>query len=183
MALAIGAAATSAAARSARSGFVTIHVAARHIVEGTEIGVDDVRTVEIPPEAVPAGLATRIMGRTATVPLLPGDPFLEAKLSPSGRGMSALLPAGLEAASVLPATPLDVAVGERVRITATFDPARYAGNGLVQVVAPNVLVLRSDEKDGRLVVALSPSQRDDLALAQATARIDVALVGPGARDP
>lgn len=178
-ALALGSAAARSAARAARSDYVAIPVAARAISEGSELTSEDVRTVAVPPAALPPEPARAPVGRTLTIPVLPGDPILEGKLAPSGRGISALLEPGQVAATVIPAAPVAVNVGERVRITATFDPQRYSGPNLVRVVAPAALVLSRGDPDGRLVVAVSPVERDHLALAQATARLDVAVLAPG----
>lgn len=169
-----------AAARSARASFVDVTVAARAVPEGSALSPADVHVVRVPPEAAPPARVADPAGRTVTIPLLPGDPVVEGKLAPSGRGVSALLAPGQVAAPVVPAAPVAVAVGERVRITATFDPQRYAGRDLVRVVSASALVLARDEKDGKLVVALTLAERDQLALASATARLDVAVLAPGA---
>jgi hypothetical protein len=113
----------------------------------------------------------------ATVPLLVGDLILEGKLAPAGRGASALLRPGEVAAPVRLTNPLPIAIGERVRVTATFDPERYAGHDLVRVVAPAALVVAKDDKG--LLVSVSPAERDQLALAEVAAHLDVALLPPG----
>ena len=180
-ALVVAGAAVRSAATSARASLVPVTVAVRALPEGTVLADGDVRVVRVPPDARPAGVVASPQGRTLTMPILSGDPILDGKLSPSGRGISALLGPGQVAAPVVPSAPVSIAPGERVRITATFDPQRYAGRDLVRVVAAAAVVLSADPKDGRLVVGLSPSERDNLALAQATARLDVAVLAPGAR--
>ena len=168
-ALVVAGAAVSAAARSARSHLVDVLVAARPVAEGAVLEAGDVRVVAVPAEAAPAGRVAAVdaPGRTVTVPLLAGDPVLAGKLAPSGRGVSALVPPGSVAASVVPATPIDVAVGERVRITATFAPA--------------ALVVDHVAKTGRVVVAVSPAEHERLTLAAATARVDLAVLAVGGR--
>lgn len=178
-ALLVGSAAVAAAARAARSSFVTVPVAARPLAEGTVISDGDLSFVRVPPEAAPPGVAAAPVGRTLTLPLLTGDPVTEGKLAPYGRGYSALLHAGEVAASIVPSSPIEVAVGERVRITATFDPLRYHDRDLVRVVAASALVLARDEKSPRLVVGLKERERDQLALAETTARLDVSVLPPG----
>ena len=78
-----------------------------------------------------------------------------------------------------PAIPLRVAVGERVRVTATFDPERFEGSDLVKVVAADAAVLAVEGEGSRLILGLEARERDQLALAQGVARIDVALLPPG----
>ena|SRR5438552_2389604 len=179
VALGLSSAAVSGAAAKARAGFVSVKVAARPLPEGSVVEPSDVRVVSVPPEAAPDGPASDPVGRTVTLPVLPGDAWVEARLAPSGRGVSALLSPGQVAAAVAPAIPLRVAVGERVRVTATFDPERFEGSDLVKVVAADAAVLAVEGEGSRLILGLEARERDQLALAQGVARIDVALLPPG----
>ena len=179
LALIVGTAATRRAVTAATSSFVAVPVAARALHEGTVVAPDDIRVVRVPPNAVPPALAPDAVGRTLTMPVLAGDPFLQGKLAPSGRGLAALLAPGQVAATVVPGTPVEVAAGERVRVTATFDPDRFAGDDLVRVLAPSALVLQRAEKDGALLLAVTVDERDRISLAEETARVDVAVLPPG----
>jgi Flp pilus assembly protein CpaB len=182
LAVVVGSSAVARAQADARAGFVTVTVARHLMAEGAVIGRDDLREVRVPPEAAPPGAEAEAVGRTVTITLLPGDIVTAGKLAPSGRGVSALLRQGEVAAALVPAAPVLAEPGEKVRITATFDPERYAGNDLVRVVAATARVISRDDKDGHLTVALTARQRDELSLASGQARIDAAVVAPGGGD-
>jgi len=84
---------------------VTVVVAAKNIPRGKTISPDDLETRQWPKHLQPAdGFVERalVCERTVSIPLLKGELLLESKLAAkgSGRGMAALIPAGMRAYSI-----------------------------------------------------------------------------------
>ena len=130
-----------AAAADARARYWGTHaevpVASRPVPAGALIQPDDVETRRVPEALLPQSeVVSDPVGLTAIVPLLPGEVLVEAKLAPAGvRGAAALLEPGQRAVAVpRNETTPPVAVGDRVDVILTFDPAGAEGGGPPAVV-------------------------------------------------
>lgn len=130
-----------------------------------------------PARTVPAGApASSWAGRTALVPLVPGEVVVASKLAPGGlRGAAALLPSGARALSV-PSGPggrPPVDVGDHVDLLVTV-----ADTGESFVVAESALVLFVDDEADAVTVAVPADDAPSVASAVATAVVTLALSGP-----
>src|SRR5262249_40118843 len=81
-------------------------VAAADIPRGASITADQLETRESPRGILPPGALKRgedAVDRAGFVPLIKGEPVLDAKLAPKGarRGMAALVPGGMRAFTIL----------------------------------------------------------------------------------
>ncbi|GAB3299509.1 hypothetical protein GCM10027451_00950 [Geodermatophilus aquaeductus] len=152
--------------------------AAADLTAGTVLTPDLLRTVELPPAAVPAGAAAdpaSLEGRVLAAPLRAGEPVTDVRLL--GPGLTALLPPGQVAAPVRLA---DLAVaglaaaGDRVDVLATAPGAARA-----EVVASAALVLAAlpDDGGGLLVLAVDEATAATLAAAATTATLTLSLPG------
>jgi Flp pilus assembly protein CpaB len=151
---------------------VALTTAARDLPAGTVLGSGDLRTVAVPPEAVPAGVVDAAAGRTLAAPLRSGEPVTDVRLV--GASLAAAHP-GLTALPVRLPDPGSAALlkaGDRIDLVAT-DP--QAGGS--RVVAYDAVVLagpqRSDEGPSApvtgavVVLGVDPSAVADVADAAA----------------
>jgi Flp pilus assembly protein CpaB len=151
---------------------VVLTTAARDLPAGTVLGSGDLRNVEVPPEAVPAGVVDDAAGRTLAAPLRSGEPITDVRLV--GASLAAAHP-GLTALPVRLPDPGSAALleaGDRIDLVAT-DPQR----GGSRVVAYGALVLAvpqsSDEGPSEpvtgavVVLAVDPGAVADVADAAA----------------
>ncbi len=112
-------------------------------------------------------------GRTALVPLSPGEALLASRLAPDGlHGVAALLPEDTRAMAV-PAGPgaLRVRVGDVVDVLAT------APDGSTRVAADGAVVVDAGEATTTVAVLVRDAPAVATALTQAT--ITLALAAPG----
>ena len=155
-------------------------VAASDLAGGSRLGSEDLTTVELPVDAVPAGAlpdAEVVEGRTLAAPVRSGEPLTDVRLVAPG-----LLDGypGLVAAPVRVADPAAVrllAVGDRVDLVAASPDG--AGATVVAEGAAVVAVPGHDPGDGLVggglvVVAVPPSEA--LALAEAAVRAVLSVV-------
>src|SRR5262245_34722284 len=75
------------------------------IARGEAIAADQVTTSQFPSSLVPRGALSKVedaINRGVFIPLVPGEPVLEAKLAPrgAGRGLAALVPSGMRAFTI-----------------------------------------------------------------------------------
>lgn len=155
-------------------------VAASDLAGGSRLGSEDLTTVELPVDAVPAGAlpdAEVVEGRTLAAPVRSGEPLTDVRLVAPG-----LLDGypGLVAAPVRVADPAAVrllGVGDRVDLVAASPDG--AGATVVAEGAAVVAVPGHDPGDGLvggalLVVAVPPNEA--LALAEAAVRAVLSVV-------
>lgn len=170
-----------AAATEARYGavrrvpVVAVRVAAGAVVPGGGVRMEWRPVAQIPDEPVVDG--ARGAGRTALVPLVPGEVLLASKVAPDGlRGAAALVPAGMRAIAV-PSGPggrPPLEVRDRVDVLATFGDT---GESTV-VVAARALVVAVDADADTVTVAVHPEEAAAVAAAVASATVTLALTGP-----
>ncbi|CAA9317501.1 MAG: Flp pilus assembly protein RcpC/CpaB [uncultured Gemmatimonadetes bacterium] len=171
-----------------------VAVAARDLPAGAIVGAQDVRLVQWPADALPAGYArtaAEVVGRGLVTPLRANEPLMEGKLAPrdAGGGLPILIPEGMRAVSVRVDEVIGVAgfvtPGTRVDVLATLPAGtgRTAGTRLVlqnvQVLAAGQSIAR--EMDGKpqtaavITLLVLPEQAEIVTLASAEGRIQLAL--------
>jgi Flp pilus assembly protein CpaB len=172
----------AAAAGAARYGALrTVPVVVAPVAAGDVVPAGAVVRESRPGATLPFGadLAEAWAGRTALVPLLPGEVLVASKLAPDGlRGAAALLPDGHRALAV-PSGPggrPPVAIGDHVDVLVTL--ADDAG-GESFVVATAALVLAVDDRADTVTVAVPADDAPALASAIATGAVTLALTTPG----
>lgn len=171
--MAVGVMAGLSATRSHPDPTVGVSVAARDLPAGEVVGPDDLVVAELPPGAVPAGLAESPEGRTLAAPLRRGEPVTDVRL------VGASMTAGRPELTALPVRLPDAGmaallqVGDRIDLVAA-DPQA----GVAEVVASAATVLALPAADdvtgpsglpGRLVV-IGVSRAEVTDVADATAR-------------
>jgi len=172
---------------------ITVLAAARDLAAGTVLAPDDLAAVKLPRSVVPDGallVATNVLGRAVGSPVRRGEALTDARLV----GPSLL--AGLGSPAEVVAVPVRLADADAVRLVragdridvlaAVLDSVGGGPTSPVTVVAADALVLAvpvaaagSAEDGSMLVVAVSPDTAKALALAATTARLSIALRGPG----
>lgn len=156
---------------------------------GEEVPRSAVRMEERPastlPDAPPVrGGASGAAGRTALVPLVPGEVLAASKLAPVGlRGAAALLPRGMRAVAVPggPGGRPPAGVGDRVDILATFAEAvstHTEGRPPTVVVAARAMVLAVDSEADTVTVAVPPDELPAVVFAIASGTVTLALTSP-----
>jgi pilus assembly protein CpaB len=168
---------------------VDVLAAADDLQGGSRLAADDLRTVALPAEAVPAGVlrpGDDVEDRVLTGPVRAGEPLTDVRVvGPSllaGWGRSSV------ASPVRVADPGAVGVvrpGDRIDLIATLT----TGEARSRVVAADVPVLATppDAEQGSLtegallVVATTRTQAADLAAAAVTSRLSLVLRPPAAR--
>lgn len=154
---------------------VPVLVAAHDLPAGTPLAEADLATVELPPEAVPAGIVeqAQAVGRTTTGPVRRGEPVTDARLvAPSlldGYPGRVAVPVRIPDAGVVAL----LRVGDRIDLVAT-DPR----SGSTEVVGADLPVLALPREDdemtrsagrGRLIVVGATSDSSEkVASAAAT---------------
>lgn len=173
----------AASAGAARYGSLrTVPVVVAPVSAGAAVPAAAVVLEERPGRTIPSGgggPATAWAGRTALVPLVPGEVLLASKLAPEGlRGPAALLPDGDRALAVPggPGGRPPVATGDRVDVLVTV--ADQGGQSFV--VVAGALVLAVDDGADTVTVAVPAADAPALASAIATGGVTLALTGPGA---
>ncbi|HET7489336.1 MAG TPA: SAF domain-containing protein [Acidimicrobiales bacterium] len=167
-----------ASARAARlGGLVAVPVAARPVAAGAVLRAADVAERRLPAALLPEGrVAGAPVGRSAVVPLVPGEVVLASKLAPDGvRGVAALVPRGRRALAVptgdagLPLEP-----GNHVDVLATFDQPDGADAPTFPVAAGALVVTAGGDS---VTVAVSESEAPRVAFALARGTVTLALTG------
>lgn len=178
------------------TGNAPVVVAARDLEVGETLAPEDVKVIDWPGNATPAGYAQsadEIVGRGVVQSLSANEPVLPFKLASAdmGRGLSMLVPEGMRAVTV----PVDdvVAVGgwvrpgTRVDVIVTLDrQGGSQGEPMTQVVLQHVEVLGTDrviarDEEGEAVetsfvtLLVDPEDAEKLALAKNDGRLHLAL--------
>jgi pilus assembly protein CpaB len=126
-------------------------VASADLPEATTLAAAHLTTTDWPLASLPQGTFTdseKLIGRVALARIVKGEPVLESKLATSGagRGLAALLPAGMRAVAVRVDDVVGVAgfihPGDNVDVIVTMKP-REDGNSLPasKVILQNIRVL------------------------------------------
>ncbi|MCB1005147.1 MAG: hypothetical protein KDB35_13270 [Acidimicrobiales bacterium] len=167
-----GLAARAEAAASRYGGLRPVVVVNTPVAPGDVVGPDDVRVDASPRAFVAEGALDALPeGRTALVPLQPGEALLAERLAPDGlHGVAALLPDGTRALAV-PTGPaaLRVRVGDRVDLLAT------GVDGSSRLVASGATVV--DAREATATVAVAEDDAPDVAAALTLATVTLALAG------
>jgi Flp pilus assembly protein CpaB len=160
---------------------VDVPVAARDLDGGVELGADDLRIAEFPPDTVPSRIVdmSAAVGRVLAAPMGAGEPLTDHRLV--GESLLDGWGPDLVASAVRIADPGSVGFvrpGDRVDLLA----AAMDGTGAARVVATGVPVLAASAPaddplaEGALVVvATSAAEAADLATASVTARLSFTL--------
>lgn len=173
-------------------------VAARAMNVGDLLAQEDVKLVNWPGSAVPAGYASSIaevVGRGVTVPVVVNEPLIEAKLADrsGGGGLPIVIPEGMRAISVRVDDIVQVSgyvtAGRRVDVLLTVantGSGNSVDTNITKVVMQNVQVLavgqiHTLDPQGKPVpatvvtVLVSPEDAEKLVLAANQGRIQMAL--------
>ncbi len=175
-------------------------VASSDLQVGAELHADDLKAVEWPAAAVPAGTfgrASDLVGRGLIVPVVQNEPILEAKLAPkeAGAGLPPVIPQGMRAMSVRVNDVIGVAgyvlPGTRVDVLVTASPTDQRPDTTSKLVLPNVQVLMAGTKmeqpgDSKgkpqavtvVTLLVTPEQAERLTLASTEGKIQLALRNP-----
>jgi len=174
-------------------------VAAADLDLGAELTKDDLRIVDWPANAVPAGAFSNVndvTGRGLILPVIQNEPILPMKLASkdAGAGLPPAIPPGLRAVSVRVNEVIGVAgyvlPGTRVDVVATVSPNDKHENTTSKVILTNVEVLaagtkidRDNEKGKPVAVTVvtllvNPDESERLTLASTEGKIQLALRNP-----
>jgi len=175
-------------------------VAASNLDLGAALRAEDLRTINWPAEAVPAGTFStpqELVGRGLIQPVSQNEPLLPAKLAPvgAGSGLPPMIPDGMRALSVRVNDVIGVAgyvlPGSKVDVLVTVSPTNQTTDMTSKVILNNVTVLtagtrieRDVEKDNKPVsvsvvtLLVDPMQAEALTLASTEGKIQLALRNP-----
>jgi pilus assembly protein CpaB len=174
-------------------------VAAADLQMGAELRADDLKAVDWPATALPAGAFGRpadLIGRGLIVGVVQNEPILEPKLAPkeAGTGLPPAIPAGMRAMSVRVNDVIGVAgyvlPGTHVDVLATGSPTDQHSDTTTKLVLPNVQVLTAGTKmeqpgdKGKpqpvtvVTLLVTPEQAERLTLASTEGKIQLALRNP-----
>ena len=175
-------------------------VAASDLDVGADIGRNDVRLIEWPSNAMPAGAISNpeeVIGRGLILPVIQNEPFLPMKLAPkeAGAGLPPAIPPGLRAVSVRVNEVIGVAgyvlPGTHVDVVATVSPTQQQGDMTSKVILTNVMVLAAGTKIERgdpdknkpmpvsvVTLLVDPEEAERLTLASTEGKIQLALRNP-----
>ena len=178
---------------------IKVVVAATDLDLGTEIGPNDVKTIDWPENAAPANAireTSEVIGRGLILPVIQNEPILPMKLSSkeAGAGLPPMIPPGLRAVSVRVNEVIGVAgyvlPGTRVDVVATVSPTDMRADMTSKVILTNVQVLaagtkieRDTEKNKPMPVSVvtllvDPDEAERLTLASNEGKIQLALRNP-----
>jgi pilus assembly protein CpaB len=178
-------------------------VAAADLDVGAELGRDDIRIIDWPANAVPAGAFTDpkdVMGRGLILPVIQNEPILPMKLASkdSGAGLPPAIPAGLRAVSVKVNEVIGVAgyvlPGTHVDVVVTLNPSDKHEMITSKVILTNVQVLAAGTKIDRetdknkpipvsvVTLLVNPDEAERLTLASSEGKIQLALRNPLDKD-
>jgi pilus assembly protein CpaB len=174
-------------------------VAAADLDVGATLTREDVRIIDWPANAVPAGALTDpkdAIGRGLILPVIQNEPLLPNKLASTdaGGGLPPAIPPGLRAVSVRVNEVIGVAgyvlPGTRVDVVATVSPTGSAQEMTSKVVLTNVQVLAAGTKIERdternkpmpvsvVTLLVDPEEAERLTLASTEGKIQLALRNP-----
>jgi pilus assembly protein CpaB len=178
-------------------------VAAADIDVGAEITRDDVRMIDWPANAVPAGSFSdpkEVVGRGLVLPVIQNEPILPMKLASkeAGAGLPPAIPPGLRAVSVRVNEVIGVAgyvlPGTRVDVVATVSPTDKQTDMTSKVILTNVQVVAAGTKIDRetdknkpiplsvVTLLVNPDEAERLTLAASEGKIQLALRNPLDKD-
>ncbi|HEX7119424.1 MAG TPA: Flp pilus assembly protein CpaB [Longimicrobiales bacterium] len=170
-------------------------VAVRDLPLGTILKREDVRLVDWPAGAVPAGLVQTVedvVGRGIITPVSANEPLLASKLADpeAGGGLPIAIPPGMRAVSIKVDEVVGVAgfvlPGTRVDVLVTLDPRQEGREPSTRLVLQDVRALAAGqsvehaaEGEPRVVpvvtLLVTPRQAEVLTLAATEGRIQLAL--------
>jgi pilus assembly protein CpaB len=174
-------------------------VAAADLSLGTELRSEDVRVVDWPVAAIPAGSFSQpadVIGRGLVASVVQNEPILTQKLADgeAGAGLPPVIPAGMRAMSVRVNEVIGVAghvlPGTRVDVLATASPTDQREHITSKLVLPNVQVLAAGtklEQEGEkgkpmqvsvVTLLVTPAESELLTLASTEGKIQLALRNP-----
>ena len=173
-------------------------VAANDLQIGAELKQEDLRAIQWPSNAVPAGAFGKpedLIGRGLIMPVMTNEPFLPSKLAAkdAGAGLPPVIPEGQRALSVRVNDVVGVAgyvlPGTRVDVVATVNPTQQQTDITSKVILTNVQVLAAgtkieqDEKNKPIQVSVvtllvNPDEAERLTLASTEGKIQLALRNP-----
>jgi pilus assembly protein CpaB len=174
-------------------------VATTSLDVGAELRADDLRLVEWPASAMPAGAfgnVKELVGRGVVLPITANEPILSTKLASTeaGAGLPPAIPEGFRALSVRVNEVIGVAgyvlPGTRVDVVATVSPSNQPNDMTSKVILTNVQVLaagtkieRDIENDKPVAVSVvtllvDPVEAERLTLASTEGKIQLALRNP-----
>ena len=174
-------------------------VAAADLDVGATLTREDLRVIDWPANAVPAGAITDpkdAVGRGLILPVIQNEPLLPNKLASSdaGGGLPPAIPPGLRAVSIRVNEVIGVAgyvlPGTRVDVVATVSPTGSNTDMTSKVVLTNVQVLaagtkieRDTERNKPMAVSVvtllvDPEEAERLTLASTEGKIQLALRNP-----
>jgi pilus assembly protein CpaB len=174
-------------------------VAALDLDVGAALRPEDVRIVQWPANAVPAGVfeaPDELIGRGLVMPVIQNEPILPMKLASkeAGSGLPVMIPEGQRAVSVRVNEVIGVAgyvlPGTRVDVLATASPTNQTQDMTAKLILSNVQVLTAgtrieqDQEKGKpmqvtvVTLLVYPEQSERLALASSEAKIQLALRNP-----
>jgi pilus assembly protein CpaB len=174
-------------------------VAAVDLGVGAAIRLEDVRTIDWPAAALPAGVFEKpedVVGRGLVMPLIQNELVLPMKLASkeAGSGLPIMIPEGERAVSVRVNEVIGVAgyvlPGTRVDVVAVASATDKKADTTSKVVLTNVQVLAAGtkmEQDGDdskpipvtvVTLLVAPDQAERLTLASTEGKIQLALRNP-----
>ena len=174
-------------------------VAALDLGVGAAIRPEDVRTIEWPAAALPAGVFEKpddVVGRALVMPLIQNELVLPMKLASkeAGSGLPIMIPEGERAVSVRVNEVIGVAgyvlPGTRVDVVAVASATDKKADTTSKVVLTNVQVLAAGtkmEQNGDeskpipvtvVTLLVAPDQAERLTLASTEGKIQLALRNP-----
>jgi pilus assembly protein CpaB len=175
-------------------------VAASSLDLGAALRAEDLRTINWPSDAVPAGTFNNpqeLVGRGLIQQVSQNEPLLPSKLAPvgAGAGLPPMIPDGMRAVSVRVNDVIGVAgyvlPGSKVDVLVTVSPTNQSTDMTSKVILNNVTVLtagtrieRDVEKDNKPVsvsvvtLLVDPLQSEALTLASTEGKIQLALRNP-----
>jgi pilus assembly protein CpaB len=176
-----------------------VMVAAMDLGLGAELRPEDLRAIDWPAAAVPAGAfgsAEELTGRGLIQPVAQHEPILPSKLASkeAGAGLPPVIPDGYRAVSVRVNDVIGVAgyvlPGTRVDVVATVNPTTQATDVTSKVILTNMQVLAAGTKIERdvegnkpiavtvVTLLVNPEQAERLTLASTEGKIQLALRNP-----
>ena len=174
-------------------------VAAADLDIGAEIRRDDIRIIDWPANAVPAGAfhdPNEVFGRGLVLPVIQNEPILPMKLASkdAGGGLPPAIPQGMRAVSVRVNEVIGVAgyvlPGTRVDVVVTLNPTDQHRDVTSKVILTNVQVLAAGTKIDRetdknkpmavsvVTLLVDPEESERLTLASTEGKIQLALRNP-----
>lgn len=182
-------------AQAAEAPTVGVVVAARNMEPGDELTQQDIRVIDWPASALPEGFAAaadEVVGRGVIAPLRVNEPILFSKIaSPDGGvGLQATIERGRRGMAVRVNDVIGVSgwirPGMRVDVLVTLDQGMDVEQPVTKVVLQDILVLATGQdrsqsnpdqpvEAGTAILAVTPDQAEQLALAATKGQIQLAL--------